>query len=139
MRIVSGPRAIGLAVVAIALLSLGGLAARPEVAMAQGGPDEAAIMDVVQRFNLSTVEATAQRDPSVMREFTTDDFYGEMALEMRADWSSGLAALNLVDLEWGTIRVTGDTATAYTVETWSVQGADGSGGELPPEINLYEL
>jgi hypothetical protein len=58
---------------------------------------------------------------------------------MRADWSAGLAAVDLVELEWGTITVRGNEATAYTVETWAMRGIDGSGGELPPEINLYRL
>jgi len=139
MRFIGKPHVLGLSIIAIALWSLAGLAPHPAVASAQGGPAEAAVMDVVQRFNMSTVEATAQRDPTIIQEFATEDFYGEMALEMRADWSSGVAALRLVDLEWGTIRVTGDTASAYTVETWGVQLVDGSGGELPPEINLYQL
>jgi hypothetical protein len=109
------------------------------VARAQGGDAQQAIMAVVEGFNYAMVDATANRDPSFIRDFVTDEFYQEMMLEMRADWSAGLAGVQLVELEWGTITVRGNEATAYTVETWAVTAIDGSSGEFPPEINLYRV
>jgi hypothetical protein len=111
----------------------------PGAASAQKASDQEAVMSVVYRFNLSTVEATDTRDTTPVREFTTDELYRELALDMRADWSSGLVGIDLVDFEWGTVTVTGDQATAYTVETWSVTFANGATGEMSPTINLYHL
>jgi len=125
--------------VAAGLLFVGASTTAPAVASAQGGSSQQAIVEVVEGFNYGMVDATAQRDPTVIREFLTDEFYQEMVVQMRADWSTGLAGVYLVELEWGSITVRGNEATAYTVETWAVLLADGSGGEFPPEINLYKL
>ena len=126
------------ALAATMVLSLG-LATHPVPAVAQSSDAEQQIQSVVEGFNYGMVDATAQRDPTIIRDYLTDEFYQAMVVEMRADWAAGLAATDLVDLEWGTISVQDDEATAYTVETWSLTGTDGSGGELPPEINLYRL
>jgi hypothetical protein len=130
---------IAMALVAASHLFPGVSVTEPAVASAQGGDSQQAIMQVVEAFNYGMMDATAQRDPTVVRPYLTDEFYQEIMLQLRADWSQGVAAVSLIELEWGTVTIRGNEAIAYTVETWAIRLVDGSGGEFPPEINLYRL
>ncbi len=123
---------------AVLVLIVGAFASVP-VGNAQSPSQTDVIADVILKFNQASAEATSTRDASPMRPYVTDDFYQEMRFEMQSAWAEGLDSLTLVDIEWGTISVQGDTATGYTLETWAFQLTDGTADEFPSQLNLYRL
>lgn len=105
----------------------------PQVALAASGvfavtqdPATAAIQEVIQRSNAQQVQAIATKDPSVMADSVTSTHYDELVGVNQDLLVNGVSSIKLVNLEWGAITVTGDTATAITYETWTTVFVDGS-------------
>jgi Peptidase A4 family len=97
-----------------------------------------AIQQVIQRSNDEQVQAIAQRDSSLMADTVTSDHYQELVQINQDLLDSGVAAIQLVKLEWGAVAANGDTATATTFETWTTTYLDGS-TEQSRDRNDYSL
>jgi Peptidase A4 family len=104
---------------------------------AQGSPEES-IQAVIERGNAQQEQAIASRDSSLMRDTSTDPYFQDMVQTNQNLLNSGVTAIRLVNIEWGPIVVSGDTATATTYETWSSQFADGT-TERSRDRNVYTL
>ena len=63
-------------------------------------------------------EAAAQGDPTPMHELATDDYYQELVETNRAMATNGVAAIELLNIEWGPTAVDGATAQLTAFETW---------------------
>jgi hypothetical protein len=124
-------------IIALTLTIAAVLAAAPVGAQTDASA-EAAIRDVIQRFNASQVEAVASGDSSTMQGMATDRYFREMVRINQALQSAGITRITLVALEWGPITVTGTTATATTFETWAVEFADGTTDQAR-ERNVYQM
>ena len=96
---------LGLAVVAIALVSVGAV-----VAVANSGQDDA-VEQAIQRANAEQVQAIAARDPSGMTDTSTDAHFQELRQINDDLLGNGVASIALVNLEWGPVTVSGDTLT----------------------------
>jgi ketosteroid isomerase-like protein len=99
---------------------------------------EAAVQLVVQRANFQQEQAIATRDPTAMRDSSTDRYYREMRRINQALLDSGVSSIKLLNLEWGPVTVSGETATATAFETWSTTLADGT-HDQSRDRNLYRL
>jgi hypothetical protein len=87
---------------------------------------QAAIKNVLQRANQAQADAFTKHDPSLMRATSTDNHYAEMT-QINADLASGgVTKIELLNMSFGEIAVSGTTATATTTETWRSTYADGS-------------
>jgi hypothetical protein len=100
--------------------------------------EEAAIRDVIMRTNAQQEAAIAMRDSSLMEDTTTSRHYPEVERINDMLLDSGVTRLELLDLEWGSIRIDGPSAEVTTSETWAVTTRRGRTVE-PPELNLYRL
>jgi len=108
-------------------------------ASAQSDPDEAAIRDVITKFNSASEQAMDARDPTLVQEYTMATYYPQVAQDLQDGWDQGVVATRLLNLDWGQLTVTGDRATATTTETWAIALDDGTAGQFPPERNIYTL
>jgi hypothetical protein len=86
----------------------------------------AAVKDVVARANQAQVQAYARNDPTLMRATATDSYYQELVQTNQGIQSSGARSIELVNLEWVDVTVSGTTANAVTNETWRTTYTDGS-------------
>jgi Peptidase A4 family len=99
---------------------------------------QAAIKDVLQKANQAQADAFAAHDPSAMRATSTDNHYAEM-VQINSDLASGgVTKIELLDIQFGDIGVSGTTATATTTETWRSTYSDGSVDQSTDE-NDYVL
>jgi ketosteroid isomerase-like protein len=98
----------------------------------------AAIQQVIQNSNAEQVQAIAAQDPSAMADTVTPDHYQQLQQINQDLLSSGVTGINLVNLEWGPIAVSGSTASVTTYETWSTTYTDGS-TEQSRDQNAYTL
>ncbi|GAC1316433.1 MAG: hypothetical protein NVSMB2_09260 [Chloroflexota bacterium] len=101
------------------------LAASSAFALTQD-PATTAIQDVIQRSNAQQIQAIATKDPSVMVDTVSSAHYDELVGINQDLLDNGVSSIRLVNLEWGAVTITGDTATATTYETWTTVFADGS-------------
>ncbi|HEY3081756.1 MAG TPA: G1 family glutamic endopeptidase [Chloroflexota bacterium] len=115
-----------------------GPASPTPAATAVAGSDEAAVQAVIRRANAEQEQAIAARDPSAMKDTALDAYYQDAARTNQELLDGGIAAIKLLDLEWGPITVTGDTATATTYETWASDYVDGK-TDQSRDRNVYTL
>jgi len=73
-----------------------------------------------------------------MRELATDDYYQELVQTNRSMAANGVAAIELLNIEWGPTAVEGATAQLTAFETWRTLYADGT-TEEGRERNVYTL
>jgi hypothetical protein len=99
---------------------------------------EAALRAVVQRANEAQQQAFAQGDAAPMRELATDDYFAELVQTNRQLAASGVAAIELLNIEWGPTALDGATAQLTTLETWRTRYADGT-TEDGRDRNVYTL
>jgi len=103
-----------------------------------------AIKGVIQQANQEEVQAFAYKDPSVMADTGTTTYYKQMVQGYRDMVNSGVTAIQLIDLKWGTITAQdattaqGTTAQAITTETWGTTFSDGSTVQ-ESDANVYTL
>jgi len=102
------------------------------------GSAEAAVQLVIQRANFQQEQAIATRDPTAMKDSATDRYYREMVRINQALLDGGVSSIKLVNLEWGPVTVSGETATATAFESWSTTLADGT-RDQSRDRNLYRL
>lgn len=123
--------------VAVALLALS-LALGVAVPIdAQSAPEQA-IQEVIQRGNLAQAQALANRDPALLSDNSLGDYAQQLILTNRGLLDSGVASIELVELEWGPITVDASSALATTIETWRTSYADGP-TEFARDRNVYRL
>lgn len=97
-----------------------------------------AVRDAIRLSNDAQAKAFATGDDTVMRSSGTTSFYQQM-VQTNADLrSAGVTSISLVDLTFESVSVTGDSATATTLETWRATYADGS-SDQSTDRNVYTL
>ena len=99
---------------------------------------QTAVQQVIRRANEEQAEAFAKNDPTIMRDTSTAAHYEEMVKINGDIAASGVDAIELVNINWGAITVSGSTAQATTYETWRTTYADGS-TEQSTDQNDYTL
>lgn len=97
-----------------------------------------AIQDVIRRLDEAQAQAIATNDPNVMAPTATADFYKEQVAINQELVNNGVTEVKLLNLEWGQISVSGNTATATVYETWSTTFDDGT-TEQARDRNVYTL
>jgi hypothetical protein len=98
-----------------------------------------AIKTTIQQANQEQEHAIAAHDPTPMRDTATSDYYSAAAQGLNDLTSAGVTAIQLVNLDWGSITVQGlNTAQATTVETWRTTFADSSTLQ-EADTNIYTL
>jgi peptidase A4-like protein len=98
-----------------------------------------AIKAVIQQANQEQQQAVAAHDPTLMRDTATSTYYSQAVQSLNDLASSGVTAIQLVNLDWGPIALQGTTtAQATTVETWRTTFADGSTLQ-EADTNVYTL
>ena len=97
-----------------------------------------AVKDVVERANRAQAQAYARNDPTLMRATATDSYYEELARINQSIQSSGARSIEMTNLEWIDVTVSGTTAQASTSETWRTTYGDGS-TEESTDRNDYTL
>jgi hypothetical protein len=98
-----------------------------------------AIKRVIQKGNDEEVKAVAAQDATLMRDTSTAAYYNLLEQGFNDMLASGVTALKLVNLSWGSITLQGtSSAQATTVETWRSTFADGSTLE-DSATNVYTL
>jgi hypothetical protein len=90
------------------------------------------------RANQQQARAIGTRDPGVMRDTATDQYFQEMVAVNQQILAAGVTSVELLRIEWGPIDIQGDRATATTWETWSTVLPDGS-TEQSRDRNDYQL
>ncbi len=123
------------------LISIGlfvSIAASPPI-WAQTDPQTIAIQQVIQKANAEQVQALATSDPSVMSDTATAAYYRQLVQINQDLTTQGATSINLVDLTWGAIDVSGSTATANTTETWTTTFSDSSTTQSTGVANVYTL
>jgi len=97
------------------------------------------IKSVIQRANQEEQQAVAAHDPTLMTDTATTTYYNQIVQSFNDLVSSGVTAIQLVNLDWGPITLQGATAAqATTVETWRTTFADGSTLQ-ETDTNVYTL
>jgi hypothetical protein len=105
------------------LLTLAGL----EAASAQSeNPQTTAIEQVIQLANDEQAQAIGSNNPSVMQDTATPQHYQQLVQINQDLTSQGVTSIQLANLSWGPVNVSGNTATATTSETWTTTFSDGS-------------
>ncbi len=121
--------------VALLVLSLGW---STPVAVAAQSAAEQAIQDVILRGNVAQVQALANRDPALLGESSLSAYAQHLVQTNQGLLDSGVASIELVNLEWGPISISGSSATATTFETWRTSYTDGP-TEFARDRNVYSL
>ncbi len=97
------------------------------------------IKSVIQRANQEEQQAVAAHDPSLMTDTATPTYYNQIVQGFNDLVSSGVTAIQLVNLDWGPITLQGATAAqATTVEIWRTTFADSSTVQ-ETDTNIYTL
>ena len=97
----------------------------PAATVAPASDATAAIQAVIQRANEAQQQALASGDPTVMRENALSQYYDELVQTNQDLAQGGVTAIKLAKLEWGEIKVTGNSAQANVYETWQTTYDDG--------------
>jgi hypothetical protein len=119
--------------IALLVLALGG-----SLPVAAQSGAEQAIQEVIERGNLAQVQALASRDPAVLGDAALGGYAQHLIETNQGLLDSGVASIELVNLEWGPIAISGPNATATTFETWRTSYADGP-TEFARDRNVYSL
>ena len=99
-------------------------------ARAQVSP-EASIQQTITRSNAAQAQAIALRDPTAIGEAPVGNYYQQLVRATRGLLANGVISIELTNIEWGPINVTGGSATAtasgepHTVEVRTFE-ANGS-------------
>jgi hypothetical protein len=101
-------------------------------------PQQQVIQQVIQKGDQEQQQAFTNNDPTVMSDSSTPDFYQQQVQINQDMKANGVAAIKLINIEWGQISVTGTGATATAWETWSTTYADGT-TEQSRDRNVYTL
>jgi ketosteroid isomerase-like protein len=117
-------------------------ASAPTSTAANGVPadpaTQQAIQQVIQQSDQAQVQALSTSDMTVMHPEATDEFYTQQAKDTQDLIDNGVTAIKLINIEWGSITVDGNTATATCWETWSVTFDDGTSAQSR-DRNIYTL
>jgi hypothetical protein len=92
----------------------------------------------VQRADEEQARALSQRDPNLMRDTSTDDYYQQLLRTNQGLVAGGVTAIELLKIEWGPSVVQGPTAQLAAFETWRTIYADGTVEEAR-DRNMYTL
>jgi hypothetical protein len=120
---------------AIALLVL---TLRGSVPVAAQSSAEQAIQDVIQLGNIAQMQALASRDPALLGDGSLGAYAQLLVQTNQGLIDSGVVSIELVNLEWGPITISGSSATATTFETWRTSYSDGP-TEFARDRNVYSL
>jgi hypothetical protein len=101
-------------------------------------PAQQAVQQVIQRGDDEQAQAFAANDPTLMADTSTSDFYQQQVATDKDLRSNGVQDIKLVTIDWGTIAINGNTASATAFETWSTTYSDGS-TEQSRDRNVYTL
>jgi Peptidase A4 family len=97
-----------------------------------------AIQDVIRHAAAAQAQAIASGQPSPMADSATSAYYEQLVHDNQDLLDNGVAAIELVGLEWGTITSRGGTAIARVYETWSTTHADTT-AEQSRALAVYTL
>lgn len=73
-----------------------------------------------------------------MQQTATASFYQEQVATNQDLVAGGVSDVKLLNLEWGDITVSGDSATASVYETWQTTFIDGT-TQQGRDLNVYSL
>ena len=107
-------------------------------AQPQVDPQVAAIQQVIQSANTEQAQALSTQNPSVMSDTGTAGYYQQLVQTNQSLLSQGVTSIELTNLTWGPISVSGTTATATTTETWLTTFSDSTTMQST-DTNLYTL
>ena len=107
-------------------------------AQAAQSADEAAIRDLILRGNAAQIEAMKSLDPTLLADTAMGAYYQELVRTNQGLVDSGATVIELVNIEWGPITVTGSSASATAFETWRTSFSDGP-TEFSRSRNVYRL
>jgi hypothetical protein len=107
-------------------------------AQSAADPQAAAIQHVIEQANSEQAQALSSQDPAVMSDTATAGYYQQLVQTNQSLLSQGVTAIELTNVAWGPISVSGSTATATTTETWVTTFSDSTTLEST-DTNLYTL
>ena len=87
---------------------------------------ELAVRGVVERSNHDQEGAMIGKDWSILNATMTDEMATEFRQMMEFSTFLGLMSAQMDEIEWGPVRVSGDSATATTYETWTNVTTEGT-------------
>jgi hypothetical protein len=99
---------------------------------------ETAVQDVIQRGNAAQVQAVSTRDPARLADTSVGAYSQQLIRTNQSLIDSGAQVIELVDLEWGPISVSGSNASATTIETWRTSFSEGP-TDFTRARNVYTL
>jgi hypothetical protein len=105
---------------------------------AQSNATEVLIQDVIERGNAAQSQALAAHDASLLSQTSAGAYTQQLAQTNQRLLDTGVSAIDLVNLEWGPIVISGSTASATTIETWRTFYSDGP-TEFARDRNVYAL
>jgi hypothetical protein len=113
-------------------------APQPAPAASTTDPTQQAIQQVIQQGDDEQAQALASKDPTVMQATATAAFYQQQVQVDQDLLDSGVTAIKLTKIEWGSITVNGTSATATAWETWNTAYSDGT-TDQSRDRNVYTL
>ncbi|HEV7664147.1 MAG TPA: hypothetical protein VGQ62_11475 [Chloroflexota bacterium] len=117
-------------------------AAAPAPSLAGATPADTAtqqaIQTIIQQLDNAQAQAIATGDEQVMAATATPEFYQLQVATNQDLVANGVTEVQLLNLEWGDISVSGDSAIATVYETWSTTFDDGT-TEQARDRNVYLL
>jgi hypothetical protein len=129
---------LSIALVACGAPDIGSFLRDPAPVVATQTSTAAAVKDAIQRANEAQAAAFNGGDATAMRATATESFYTDLVQTNRDLASTGATKIELVSTDFVSVSVSGDTATAVTMETWRTTYADGSSEEQTAR-NEYAL
>jgi hypothetical protein len=120
---------------AAALLTLSLVGTLPAAAQSAA---EVAIQDVIQRGNTAQVQALANRNPRLIDGASVGPYAQQQIRTNQSLLDADVSSIELVNLEWGPITVSGSVASATTFETWRTSFTAGP-TEFARDRNVYNL
>ena len=129
---------LSIALVACGAPDIGSFLRGPAPVVATQTSAAAAVKDAIQRANEAQAAAFNGGDATAMRATATESFYTDLVQTNRDLAATGATKIELVSTDFVSVSVSGDTATAVTMETWRTTYADGSSEEQTAR-NEYAL
>ena len=99
---------------------------------------ELAIQDVIQRGNAAQAHALASGNPTPLSEPAVGAYRQQLVRTNQSLLDAGVTNIELVELLWGPVTLSGSTATASTTETWRTSYRAGP-TEFSRGRNVYSL
>ena len=90
------------------------------------------------RGNAAQIEAFTSHDPTRLAETASGAYYQTLVRTNQGLFDGGATVIELVNLEWGPITVSGASASATTFETWRTSFSEGP-TEFSRDRNIYHL